>query len=82
MSGGTPPKKQKGSYSGKKRRHTQKAQVVADPRTGRILATAFSAGRTHDFKLFVQSRVALPAGTQCLADTKSCSPEHTAAIWG
>jgi len=69
MSGGTSPKKQKNSYSGKKKRHTQKAQIVADPRTGRILATAFSAGKTHDFKLFGQSRLAMHPQTKCLADS-------------
>lgn len=43
--------------------------MVADPRTGRILATAFSAGRTHDFKLFVRSRLAMHPQTECLADS-------------
>ena len=43
--------------------------MVADPRTGRILATAFSVGKTDDFQLFVQSRLAMPAQTQCLADS-------------
>ena len=43
--------------------------MVADPRTKRVLATAFSTGRTHDFKLFQQSRVALPPQTECLADS-------------
>ena len=69
MPGGASPKKQKDSYSGKKKRHTQKAQVVADPKTGRILATAFSAGKTHDFRLFRQSRLALRPQTECLADS-------------
>ncbi len=75
MSSGTSPKKQKNSYSGKKKRHTQKAQIVADPKTGRILATAFSAGKmhdfnkTHDFKLFGQSRLAMHPQTECLADS-------------
>ena len=67
MSGGTSPKKQKHSYSGKKSRHTQKAQVIADPKTKHILATAFSAGKMHDFRLFQESRVALPPQSECLA---------------
>ncbi len=33
------------------------------------MATAFCAGRTHDFKLFVQSGTAMMAQTQCLADS-------------
>ena len=36
---------------------------------GRILATAFCAGRVHDFALFRQSRAALPPHTECLADS-------------
>ena len=69
MPGGASQKKQKHAYSGKKKRHTQKAQVVADPKTGRIVATAFSVGRMHDFKLFQESRVALHPKTECLADS-------------
>lgn len=65
----TSPKTQKDSYSGKKKRHTQKAQIVADPKTGRIVATAFSAGRRHDFKVFQQSRLAMLPQTECLADS-------------
>ena len=69
MSRGAAEKKQHRSYSGKKKRHTQKAQVVADQKTKQILATAFSAGKMHDFKLFGQSRTAMPPQTKCLADS-------------
>ncbi len=69
MPGRASEKKQRRSYSGKKKRHTQKAQVVADQKTRMILATAFSAGKTHDFKLFKQSRMAMPQQTKCLADS-------------
>ena len=64
-----PQKSKSDAYSGKKKRHTQKAQIVADPKTGRILATAFSAGKMHDFKLFRQSRLAMHPQTECLADS-------------
>jgi len=37
--------------------------------SGRIVATAFCAGKTHDFQVFVRSRTALPKGTRCLADS-------------
>lgn len=37
--------------------------------SGRILATAFSAGKVHDFALFKQSRTALSPHTECLADS-------------
>ncbi len=36
--------------------------------TKQILATAFAAGRTHDFQLFKRSRVACLASTRYLAD--------------
>jgi IS5 family transposase len=41
---------------------------VADQKSKRLLASAFSQGKTHDFKLFEQSRVALLPQTRCLAD--------------
>ena len=64
-----PEKKQWHWYSGKKKRHTQKSQVVADPKTKRILATNFSEGKKHDFKLFQESRLPLLPQTECLADS-------------
>ena len=42
-----PKKKQRTYYSGKKKRHTLKAQVVVDQTTGQILCTAFGKGRVH-----------------------------------
>ena len=51
------------------RRRSQKAQVVADLKAKQILATAFSAGRTHDFRLFGSSRTAMRAQTCCLTDS-------------
>ncbi len=41
----------------------------AYPKTGRVLATAFSTERTHDFKLFTTSRSAMLPQTECLADS-------------
>ncbi len=62
------PKKRKLFFSGKKKRHTLKAQVVVEQSSGRILATAFSAGHTHDFALFKRSRLWLCSKSRCLAD--------------
>ena len=45
-------KSQKRHYSGKKKRHTQKAQVIAEQKSAQIVATAFSYGSKHDFQLF------------------------------
>lgn len=48
-------KKQKHYYSGKKKRHTLKTQVVASS-TGSILSIRIGKGKTHDFKLFKESK--------------------------
>ena len=42
---------------------------MADPKTGRILATAFGVGRMHDFNLFERSRLSMLPQTECLADS-------------
>ncbi len=62
-------KKQRLNYSGKKKRHTQKTQVVADESSRKILGTDFGKGRGHDFKLFKTSKVYLKAESKCLVDT-------------
>lgn len=61
-------KKRKTYFSGKKKRHTLKAQVIVEQQSGRILATAFCAGHTHDFALFKRSRLWLCDESRCLAD--------------
>ena len=48
-------KKQRKYYSGKKKRHTIKAQVIVNKATGIILCTAESFGKTHDFALYKNS---------------------------
>src|SRR6202021_2620878 len=62
-------KKQRRFYSGKKKRHTLKQQIVADARSRRILCTAGTQGRRHDFKLLLQSGVRFPKGMWTLADS-------------
>ena len=62
------PKKQRCYYSGKKKRHTQKVQLLADKQTGKILAMAFCTGKMHDFALFVRSRTVLLQQASLLAD--------------
>lgn len=49
--------KQKHFYSGKKKRHTIKAQLVIHGR--QITSTAFANGRMHDYKLFKKSKTKL-----------------------
>jgi hypothetical protein len=63
------PKKQRFNYSGKKKRHTQKTQIVADKASRKILCTDFANGRRHDFKLFKDSKVYLKSESKCLVDT-------------
>jgi DDE superfamily endonuclease len=46
------PKKQKQFYSGKKKRHTIKAQLIMHYKTKMILSTALAHGRVHDMELF------------------------------
>ena len=47
-----PSKKQRKWYSGKKKRHTIKAQIVVNRTNGIILCTAEDYGKTHDFALY------------------------------
>jgi transposase len=61
-------KKQRRFYSGKKRSHTLKMQLVIDQLTGLILCTFFGVGRTHDFRLFKASQVRFAQSQMCLAD--------------
>ncbi len=52
MSCGASSKKQRKWYSGKKKRHTIKAQIVVNRATGIIICTAEDYGKTHDFALY------------------------------
>jgi len=61
--------KQKRYYSGKKRRHTLKAQVVVAKNAARIMCTNFSEGKKHDIRLFRESRVRIKEATKVKADS-------------
>ncbi len=63
-----PKKGQRRFYSGKKKRHTFKTQLVVDPKTKAVICTMFAAGKEHDFHLFKRSKVKLKKETQCLVD--------------
>jgi hypothetical protein len=45
-------KKQNRYYSGKKKCHTLKTQLVINQETREIICTAFKPGHCHDFNLF------------------------------
>ncbi len=61
-------KKQRAYYSGKKKHHTLKAQVVVNQETGQIICTAFGKGTIHDFRLFKSERLPMLPDQLCLAD--------------
>ena len=63
------PKKQQDCYSGKKKTHTLKQQLLIDIATGKILCTYGCNGKKHDFKLFLKSGVRMLKQTVCLADS-------------
>jgi hypothetical protein len=64
-----PKKKQRQHYSGKKKRHTQKAQVIVNQSTLEIIATAFGPGKMHDFRIFTKNLPEMNANILCLADS-------------
>jgi hypothetical protein len=71
-----PKKKQRRDYSGKKKRHTIKTQLVIDGKSGRIICVAVSKGSKHDFKLYQESGLQIGAGTEVLADSGYQGLQH------
>lgn len=63
-----PTKGQKGFYSGKSKNHVLKTQVIIELKTRTIMALRHGKGRTHDFKLFKNSKINLPKIIKMLAD--------------
>jgi hypothetical protein len=64
-----PQKKQRSWYSGKKKRHTAKMQLIICLATLQILSVVCGKGHTHDFTLFKQSGVHLASGLEKYADS-------------
>lgn len=64
-----PKRKQRQYYSGKKKYHTLKSQLIINRETGEIICTFFGKGRSHDFSLFKASGVHFDSGTMSLADS-------------
>ena len=62
------PKKQKKSYSGKKKKHTFKVQAIIYYKTQQILSLCNSHGAVHDFQLFKRNLNQIPSGVFILAD--------------
>ena len=63
-----PQKSQRQFYSGKKKQHTLKCQLIIDANTGGIVCTFFGKGSQHDFKMFQASRAYFHPGTKSLVD--------------
>lgn len=63
-----PKKKQKSYYSGKKKRHSLKFQLLVELTTARILCVAMGRGRQHDFSIFKEKPPKLRDDTLCLGD--------------
>lgn len=60
---------QRGYYSGKKKRHTIKAQLIVGLFSLHIFAVACGLGRSHDFTLFKQTRAPLAPQIEIYADS-------------
>ena len=63
-----PKKGQRLYFSGKKRQHTFKGQLVANQATLEIICYVNGAGKEHDFKIFKKSRLPLSEKIKCLVD--------------
>lgn len=63
-----PQQRQRQFYSGKKKRHTLKCQVLIDASTAAVICLFFGKGTQHDFKLFQASGVHLHPDTESLQD--------------
>ena len=61
-------KKQRHYYSGKKKRHTLKSQVVIETQNRKIICTAHGTGTEHDFQLFKRSKVKPLTEIEIMAD--------------
>jgi hypothetical protein len=71
--------KQRQHYSGKKKRHTVKNNVISDKRTRKIKALSPTcAGKKHDKKLADEQDLTFPPGSQLWKDTgfQGYEPDH------
>lgn len=62
-------KKQRRFYSGKKKRHTLKTQLIVGKKKKEIICTNFANGKRHDFRLFKESGVLIQPKIKILTDT-------------
>jgi hypothetical protein len=77
-----PRKKQRRFYSGKRKRHTLKSEVLLDWPSGRILTTGNAPGRCHDRRLRRQSKSRLPQAVYAVVDLSSQGLQHEHRLTG
>ena len=65
-----PQLKQKWYYSGRKKQHTLKCQIIMDFDTGKIICTFFGKGHRHDFAIFKASGIHFHPETASLQDSR------------
>lgn len=63
-----PKKGQRQFYSGKKKQHTLKTQLVVDWESQQIICTAYGQGRRHDYQILKISKCRLKKEIEWLAD--------------
>ena len=60
---------QKEYYSGKKKKHTLKIQIIIEEYTNKIISIAFEKGSVHDFSVFKETTKEMDKKTPFLADS-------------
>lgn len=63
-----PKKRQRAFYSGKKKRHTLKCQILIEKGSNKVICLFFGKGRQHDFNIFQASDIHFHPETQSLQD--------------
>ena len=63
-----PKKIQRQYYSGKKKRHTMKTQIIADKKSLDIICVFCGSGKTHDFQLYKNSKTHMSEKIESLQD--------------
>ena len=62
-------KNQRKYYSGKKKRHTLKTQLVVEKESKKIMCTSFEKGKVHDFRILKESEVKIAECAPVLVDS-------------
>lgn len=77
------PDQQKHKYSGKKKRHTVKNNIITEKKTGKIKGLSPTvSGKTHDKKLADEQDLRFPENSKLWQDTgfQGYAPEHVTII--